>query len=169
MPIIRTARQEEADLLAEIGLRSWEKAMIPVGDTRPLLANARMAFQNFTRSRWITISVVEAGGVAAGWAAREELDENITDFWIDPQYQRQGLGSALLEVVENEIRDRGFESAALETHAKNREAVDFFQKHGYTVHWLTVTYNPKLDRDVQTIGLSKQLVELPVTGYGLEF
>jgi Acetyltransferases len=169
MPTIRTARQEEAVLLAEIGLRSWEKAMIQVGEIRPILANARMAFQNFTHSRWITISVVESGGVPAGWAAREQLDENITDFWIDPKYQRQGLGSALLEVVEGEIRDRGFESAALETHAKNRDAVDFFQKHGYAVNWLTVTYNPKLDRDVQTIGLSKRLVELPVTGYGQEF
>ncbi|MCL6706632.1 GNAT family N-acetyltransferase [Pseudomonas sp. R2.Fl] len=169
MATIRTARQDEADLLAEIGLRSWEKAMVPVGETRPMLENARMAFQNFTRSRWITISVVETGGVPAGWAAREQLDENITDFWIDPQYQGQGLGSALLEVVEGEIRDHGFEAAALETHAKNREAVDFFQKHGYTVHWLTVAYNPKLDRDVQTIGLSKQLVEPPATGYGQEF
>lgn len=169
MPIIRTARQEEADFLAEIGLRSWKMAMVPVGDTRPMLGNARMAFQNFTRSRWVTISVIESDGVPAGWAAREDLDENITDFWIDPQYQRRGFGSALLEVVENEIRDRGFEGAALETHAKNRPAVEFFLKHGYTVQWLTVTYNPKLDRDVQTIGLSKQLIELPTTGYGVEF
>lgn len=165
MANIRTARQEEADLLADIGIRSWEQAMIPVGETSPMLENARQAFQNFTRSRWITISVVESGGAVVGWAAREQLDENITDFWIDPQHQGQGLGSVLLEEVEDEIRKQGFEKASLETHALNRDAVVFFEKHGYSVHWLTIAYNPKLDRDVQTVGMSKQLVEPAGTGY----
>ncbi|MGX5666271.1 GNAT family N-acetyltransferase [Rhizobium daejeonense] len=165
MANIRTARQEEADLLADIGIRSWELAMIPVAETGSMLENASQAFQNFTRSRWITISVVESGGVVAGWAAREQLDENITDFWIDPQYQGQGLGSALLAEVEDEIRKQGFEKVSLETHALNRDAVGFFEKHGYSVHWLTITYNPKLDHDVQTVGMSKQLVEPAGTGY----
>lgn len=165
MANIRTARQEEADLLADIGIRSWELAMIPVAETGSMLENARQAFQNFTRSRWITISVVESGGAVAGWAAREKLDENITDFWIDPQHQGQGLGSVLLEEVEDEIRRQGFEKASLETHALNRDAVGFFEKHGYSVHWLTIAYNPKLDRDVQTVGMSKQLVEPAGTGY----
>ncbi|MBO3759880.1 GNAT family N-acetyltransferase [Ciceribacter sp. L1K22] len=169
MASIRTAREDEADVLAEIGLRAWEMAMLSVGETRPMLENASRAFLNFTHSRWITISVVEMGGVPAGWAARERLDENITDFWIDPQYQRRGLGSALLIEVEEELRSHGFEKVALETHARNRAAVDFFEKHGYGVNWLTVSYNPKLDRDIQTIGLSKQLVEPAGTGYGQEF
>ncbi|SMD05690.1 GNAT family N-acetyltransferase [Rhizobium sp. RU36D] len=169
MITIRNARLDEADLLAEIGLRAWEKAMIPVGETGAMLDNARRAFANFTHSSWITISVVEKSGQPAGWAAREALDENITDFWIDPDYQGLGLGKALLAEIEQEIVRQGFSKASLETHARNREAVDFFEKHGYTVHWLTVAYNPKLDRDVQSVGLSKQLVEEGPKPYGTEF
>lgn len=169
MITIRSARLDEAAILTDIGFRAWEKAMIPVGETKAMVENARMAFANFTRTGWLTISVVEVNGDAAGWAAREELDENITDFWIDPDFQRQGLGTALLEEVEKEILRQGFTKATLETHAKNGEAVDFFEKHGYAVHWLTVAYNPKLDRDVQTIGLSKPLVEDEPGGYGQEF
>lgn len=169
MITIRNARLDEADLLADIGLRAWEKAMIPVGETRTMLENARRAFLNFTHSSWITISVVEKSGVPAGWAAREELDENITDFWIDPDYQGQGLGKALLAEIEQEIVHQGFTKASLETHARNKEAVDFFERHGYTVHWLTTAYNPKLDRDVQSVGLSKQLVEEVPKVYGSEF
>lgn len=169
MTTIRGARQEEADLLTEIGLRAWEKAMIPVGETVAMLDNARSAFRHFTQTGWITISVVEKGGSPVGWAAREELDEMITDFWIDPDYQRQGLGSALLAEIEAEIIHQGLTEAKVETHAMNREAVNFFEKHGYAVHWLTVTYNPKLDRDVQSVGMSKQLVEKVPTAYGQEF
>lgn len=166
---IRNARQDEADLLAEIGLRAWEKAMIPVGETRAMIDHARRAFVNFTHSSWITISVIEKSGMAAGWAAREALDENITDFWIYPEYQGQGMGTALLAEIEAEIVRQGFTRATLETHAKNREAVDFFEKHGYAVHWLTITYNPKLDRDVQSVGLAKQLAEDKTRQYGGEF
>lgn len=169
MITIRSARLDEAAILTDIGFRAWEKAMIPVGETKAMVENARTAFANFTRTGWLTISVVELNGDAAGWAAREELDENITDFWIDPDFQRQGLGTALLDEVEKEILRQGFTKATLETHARNKEAVDFFEKHGYAVHWLTVAYNPKLDRDVQTIGLSKPLVEYEPGGYGQEF
>eukprot|EP01035_Chromulina_nebulosa_P053375 gene53375-72938_t len=111
MTTIRGARQEEADLLTQIGLRAWEKAMIPVGETQGMLDNARSAFLHFTRSGWITISVVEKSGSPVGWAAREELDEMITDFWVDPDYQRQGLGSALLAEIEAEMVNQGIAEA----------------------------------------------------------
>lgn len=169
MITIRNAREDEADILAEIGLRAWEKAMIPVGETKGMLDHARRAFSTFTHNYWLTISVVEKSGYPAGWAAREQLDEAITDFWIAPDYQGQGLGTALLAEIEAEIVRQGFTRAKLETHAKNDEAVRFFERHGYTVHWLSVAYNPKLDRDVQSVGLGKQLVEEKTPGYGEEF
>ncbi|GEO86430.1 MULTISPECIES: GNAT family N-acetyltransferase [Alphaproteobacteria] len=169
MITIRNARRDEAQLLADIGFRAWEKAMIPVGETKAMVENARAAFRNFTSSGWLTISVIELNGQPAGWAAREELDEDITDFWIDPEFQGMGLGTALLEELEKEILRQGFDKASLQTHARNEEAVHFFEKRGYSVHWLTIAYNPKLDRDVQSVGLSKQLAAPVVPGYGQEF
>ena len=156
MITIRSARQDEAASLAEIGLKAWESAMSMIEDSSVLREAAEAAFLSFTSHHWLTISVVEEDGIIAGWAARERLDETITDFWIDPLWQSRGLGTALLSSLEADIRHQGFDTARLETHARNG-AVAFFEKHGYTIHWLTVAYSPKLDRDVETVGLSKQL------------
>lgn len=166
---IRNAREGEADLLSEIGLRAWQKAMAAMGETDALLDAARSAFSNFTHSTWLTITVAELNGHPAGWAARENLDETISDFWIDPAFVRQGLGSALLERVEQDIAAQGFATAAMQTHSGNAEAIGFFQKHGYSIHWLSIVYNPKLDRDVPSVGLSKPLETQGDGTYGPDF
>jgi len=169
MATIRNAREDEVDFLAEIGFRSWEKAMVSIGEMTDMRASARAAFLNFTRSSWLTITVVEQGGALAGWAAREKLDELISDFWIDPYHQGHGFGRALLAEVEAEIVHQGFEMARVETHARNAEAVGFFEKQGYSINWLTVAYAPKIDRDVQSVGLSKRLVADEPDTYGPSF
>ncbi|MBP1844445.1 ribosomal-protein-alanine N-acetyltransferase [Rhizobium petrolearium] len=169
MATIRNAREDEVDILAEIGFRAWEKAMNSIGEMTDMRLNARAAFQNFTRSSWLTITVIEQGSTVAGWAARENLDELISDFWIDPVFQGHGLGKALLEEVEGEIVHQGFEIARVETHAQNAEAVGFFEKQGYSINWLSVVYSPKIDRDVQSVGLSKRLVAEAPDTYGPGF
>ncbi|SFB61132.1 ribosomal-protein-alanine N-acetyltransferase [Rhizobium sp. NFR07] len=169
MATTRNAREDEVDVLAEIGFRAWEKAMESIGEMTDMRDSALSAFRNFARSSWLTITVVEQHGYQAGWAAREHLDELISDFWIDPHYRRQGLGKALLAEVESEILRQGFEAARIETHAQNSEATGFFEKHGYRINWLSIAYSPKIDRDVQSVGLTKALVEAPPAAYGHEF
>ncbi|WJR67274.1 GNAT family N-acetyltransferase [Neorhizobium sp. CSC1952] len=169
MAIIRNAREDETDFLSEVGFRAWEKAMNAIGEMTDMRASARSAFQNFTRSSWLTVTVIEQGGTVAGWAARENLDELISDFWIDPAFQGHGLGRALIAEIEGEIVRQGFEVARIETHAQNAEAVGFFEKHGYSINWLSVAYSPKIDRDVQSVGLSKRLVTEEPETYGPGF
>ena len=153
---IRAARQDETLLLRDIGLRAWASAVSGIDVNPAMQAAAEAAFESFAVNHWLTISVVEDDGVMAGWAAREKLDETITDFWIDPDHQRRGLGTALLAAVEADILHQGFDTAELQTHARNA-AIAFFERGGYTIRWLSVAYSPKLDRDVETVGLSKRL------------
>jgi ribosomal-protein-alanine N-acetyltransferase len=166
---IRNAHEGETDILTNIGLRAWQKAMAPIGGADGMMQGAMDAFANFTRNSWLTITVIEKNGVACGWAAREKLDENITDFWIDPDVLREGLGSALLAQIEADIAAQGFETAALQTHSSNDEAIGFFKAHGYAIHWLSVVYSPALDRDLPTVGLSKSLVADDENTYGNGF
>lgn len=166
---IRNAREDEIDALTGIGLRAWAQAMGPIGGTEAMQQNALRAFADFVRSSWIKITVIEESGQPVGWAAREALDEKITDFWIEPGHQRRGLGSELLKAVEEEVEQYGFDEIRLETHAHNTDAVGFFEKNGYRVNWLSVAYAPKIDQDVQSVGMSKQLVAHPEPVYGLEF
>ncbi len=156
MIVIRNAQEQEAEVLAAIGLRAWRQATTALGITTTLYDNAASAFSNFTRSSWLAIRVAEFGGAVAGWAAREHFNEAISDFWIDPDFQRRGIGSLLLADIERQILQRDFETIRLETHAQNEPAVAFFRHHGYSVNWLSVSYAPKLDRDVQSVGLQKQ-------------
>lgn len=162
----RNAREDDCAILAEIGYRSWDSAMSKIGETTSMAANAMVAFESFVAHAWLTITVVESDGAIGGWAARERLDESISDFWIDPTFTRQGLGKVLLAAVEAEMVEQGLDKATVQTHARNREAVAFFESQGYRIHWLSVAYSPKLDRDVESVGLSKELVSEAAGTYG---
>ncbi|MBW9066267.1 GNAT family N-acetyltransferase [Rhizobium herbae] len=156
---VRPAREEEILVLTAIGLEAWEKAVSGVADAQAMRRVAELAFLSFLRSKWFSVSVIEFGGEAAGWAAREENDGHISDLWIRPAAQRGGLGSVLLAELERRILADGFEAADIKTHAQNVPAIGFFRKHGYSINWLSTAYAPKLDRDVESVGMSKSLEE----------
>lgn len=166
MITVRNARGEDVPELVEIGVRAWGQAVVGVVDLQVRSEHARNAFQQFLGEKWLRVSVVESEGVLAGWASREALDDEISDLWVDPPQQKKGLGSALLAAMEAEITAAGFEAARLQTHARNTAAVGFFQKHGYSVNWLSVDYSERLDRDVESVGLRRQLVADEPIGYG---
>lgn len=159
MALIRNARSDEVEILAAIGISAWQSALEAIGEAGSMHQGARDAFVHFVRASWVTITVIEEGGAIAGWAAREGLDEEISDFWVHPAYQRRGLGRALLDAIEARAVAQGFEELRLKTHARNAAAIAFFKAHGFSVRWLTVAYAPMLDRDVETIGLSKSVVD----------
>ncbi len=163
---IRSARESDVPFLVGIGLRAWEQAVAGVADWGNLRQNAENAFVGFLTDHWLMIVVAEKGGTVAGWAAREELDDQITDLWVDPACQGHGVGSALLAEMERQIVEHGYEEAGLQTHARNIRALGFFKKHDYAIRWLSVAYSPKLDRDVESIGLSKHLVQEAESDYG---
>lgn len=161
MVLIRSARQDEAELLAAIGFRAWDSTADGWGDAPDIRENAMTAFERFARNNWLTIDVAEQAAQVVGWAAREKLDNNITDIWVEPLFQRSGVGSALLEHMENEVKGLGHETITTEVHAENVAALDFFKKAGFTVSWMTTAWSAKLDRDVDTIGLKKALFAPP--------
>ncbi|MCF3641393.1 GNAT family N-acetyltransferase [Rhizobium sp. TRM95111] len=167
MIIVRNARSEDVRTLVEIGMRAWEQAVIGVADLDVLGANARNAFETFLVNNWLAVTVAERAGQTVGWAAREELDDQISDLWVEPALQRQGIGSRLLSAVEAEMMAAGYEAARLQTHARNEPAVAFFRARGYSVHWLSIVYSPKLDRDIESIGLSRQMVSSEPFSYGM--
>jgi len=166
MITVRNALEEDVPGLIEIGVRAWEQAVTGAVDLQMRRDHARNAFQQFLANHWLRVSLAEMDGTPAGWASREALDDEITDLWVDPFYQRKGLGSALLAVMEAEVVAAGFDAARLQTHARNVAAVSFFRKHGYTMGWLSVAYSARLDRDVESVGLSRQLVADGPIGYG---
>lgn len=166
MITVRNAREADVPTLVEIGVRAWEQAIVGVADLQVRRDHARNAFQQFLSGRWLRVTVAEFDGMMAGWASREALDDEISDLWVEPFQQKKGLGSALLRAMEEEIVAAGFEAARLQTHARNVAAVAFFQSRGYAVNWLSVDYSQRLDRNIESVGLRRQLVADEPLGYG---
>jgi ribosomal-protein-alanine N-acetyltransferase len=157
MTIIRNAREEDAPVLAAVGMRAWESAVAGWVDTALMRVNATRAFTDFTQRAFLTIDVAEQAGEISGWAARENFDNHVTDLWVDPTWQGQGVGQLLLQKLEAEIEAQGYESVRIETHSQNAHAIDFLKRQGYAISWMTAVWSPQLDRDVDTIGLVKPL------------
>jgi GNAT superfamily N-acetyltransferase len=57
-------------------------------------------------------------------------DYKINEFFVDPAYQRHGLGAALLKGVEKALKERGFDGISLFTQA-GMPSFDFYQKNGF--------------------------------------
>lgn len=154
---IRYARNEDVAALVEIGLAAWESAASGVADLTTLRDNARIAFHRFLADQWLTVILAEGDGVPAGWIAREARDDQISDLWVLPELHRQGVGSALLLAMEDEMRTTGFAEAGLQTHARNEQAIAFFRRHDYAVAWLSTSYVARMDSNMESIGMRKPL------------
>lgn len=89
-----------------------ERGGIPLND-RPFAFSFRRHFR--------TIAVVE-GQICWDWCYIDTL-------WVDEKHRNQGLGTALMQTVENEARSKNVVGIYLWT--QSWEAPHFYEKHGY--------------------------------------
>lgn len=158
--IIRAARSIEITTLAALGVLAWEQALENSGEnTQSFLEGAQASYFHFCSENWPLIIVIEVDGEVLGWGAIDPNENNITDLWVLPDFQRQGLGGLLLAELEKQVISREFETIELETHAKNSNAISFFKKHGFAVSSLKSAYAPSLDKTLDTIEMRKTFEE----------
>jgi ribosomal-protein-alanine N-acetyltransferase len=70
-------------------------------------------------------------GLGCLWAIVDEA--HITIVAVQPQYQHQGLGQALLLALLNSAHQRGLERSTLEVRISNQSAICLYQKFGFKV------------------------------------
>jgi ribosomal-protein-alanine N-acetyltransferase len=68
-------------------------------------------------------------GMGCFWSILDEA--HITIMAVHPQYQRQGLGQALLYSLLKTACTKGLERATLEVRASNLAAISLYQKFGF--------------------------------------
>ena len=56
-------------------------------------------------------------------------DAQLSGFYLDPNYQRQGAGTLLFNVLFNKLRDRGIKSIAAWCIQDNQSARQFYEKN----------------------------------------
>lgn len=75
-----------------------------------------------------------------GTGALVQLDPTTAEIkrmWVAVNYQRQGIGRLLLDHLLNQARAGGYRTIQLETTATWQQAVNFYQKAGFTLTHLT--------------------------------
>lgn len=80
---------------------------------------------------WPHIILAESGGDAAAAAAR--LGDLIALLWVRPAKQRMGIGSALLNILETDLRRSGFKAGRLECFSDNIKAIRFYRAKGWQI------------------------------------
>lgn len=57
----------------------------------------------------------------------------ITELWVKPEYQKQGIGHALMEVAKEQARLERRRALILETQSCNENAISFYLHEGFTL------------------------------------
>ncbi|WP_421950258.1 GNAT family N-acetyltransferase [Pelagibacterium sp.] len=162
--ILRRASIAEADKLGKLAFASWDSSMrhIISPESEEGMAAERAAlelsFQLFCITASDAITVAEQGGELVGWGAREPMSDYISDLWVIPAHQRNGIGRSILSAVEQDIFRAGHDVAVLETHAENGGAIRFYAREGYGIVWRGIKFSRMLGQRVEKVRMEKQLV-----------
>ena len=123
--IYRNFVPDDLEAVAEL-----EKSAFPVGPyTKAMLKRIFRMRESFN-------IIAEEGGKIVGYIIAIPLDgesADIESIAVHPDFQRTGLGTKLMAMMEKEILKRGFSATILEVRDMNTEAISFYKKHGYTI------------------------------------
>jgi GNAT superfamily N-acetyltransferase len=155
--LVRPPKPEDAeglgvaarDLAEQYAAREPERFHVP--DRTAQVAALRSELQAPLPDNEVWL-VAEVAGEAVG-QAYAKLHEPVTDaavhvlrdagrrrayleyMAVQAQYQRQGIGSRLLEAIEQWARENGAELISLGTNLRsNFGAIEFYERHGYEKH-----------------------------------
>ncbi|SDG78545.1 GNAT family N-acetyltransferase [Pelagibacterium luteolum] len=161
---LRRASIAEADKLGRLAFAAWDSSMRHVinPESEEALdverAALELSFQLFCITACNSITVAEHDGALVGWGAREPMSDYISDLWVAPPHQRNGIGRALLSTVEQDIFRSGHDVSVLETHAENGGAIRFYAREGYGIVWRGMKFSRMLGQRVEKVRMEKQLV-----------
>ena len=103
--------------------------ILPEGALKPWTEGDQLNLD--VNNAWQNMIVVEKGreivAVAAGF------NDLVGLIWVHPAHQRKGLGGRLLNLVEAEIKESGYETAKLACFSANEGAIRFYQDKGWKI------------------------------------
>lgn len=159
MIITRKARPEEIPVLAQIGQQAWRKGigpLVPPEVVRKIEANN--PFIPFLSDLGERILVAEIDHKAAGFCASENDDDSISDLWVSSEFEGRGVGTTLLQTMEQAFLAKGFRRASLSVAAGNHRAHGLYLHLGYVEIWRGNRFDPILEANLEKMDLVKSLV-----------
>lgn len=141
---VRTARLRDADVLAHLQVRAWQRAyrgLMPDAFLDDLSVADRIGQWHEVLGdppRRSSQLVAEDAGRVTGFvlAGGEELEADATRgqiyaLYVDPECWRHGVGGTLLVAACDRLRSAGFHHAVLWVHEANERARSFYGAAGW--------------------------------------
>jgi ribosomal protein S18 acetylase RimI-like enzyme len=140
---IRPATPADAEAIAEVGVRSWREGYRGIVseaiDPERAWNPDRLAERLEAPKPEARTIVADAGGAVVGFvllgACRDEdAHGDVGEVWalyVDPDYWRAGVGSALVRAALGELRTAGFAEARLWTLGESGRNLSFYEALGF--------------------------------------
>lgn len=158
MVVIRRAIEADIAAIAAVGSSAWASNIFSF---EPELPGMRMhvtrAFHDFAENSFGNVLVAEVDATIVGWGARDEDNDYISDLWVNPVVQGQGIGSVLLRTMKSAIKQAGYTKARISTHARNVRAIKLYQREGFIIVEQGSEWSTSLEREIDKV---KMLAEL---------
>jgi len=123
--LIRPATSEDVSAIVAIQLRNPHAAQWQASDYARLAGDPGGV---------LLVAEAARGQILGFVAAQRVADEaELQNLAVDPEYQRHGIGQALLEGVHGRLRATGTKRVYLEVRPSNQSALALYQSSGYSI------------------------------------
>lgn len=80
-----------------------------------------------------TFFVAEKDGIVVGYVISRVVSDrgHVLAIAVDPKHRKKGIGRALMDVVEERLRESKAREIWLEVRVSNRGAIEFYKKLGF--------------------------------------
>lgn len=134
--MIRKASPEDAEgilrVINEANKQAYREIIPSKHFREPVITEGELLEMLREKIFYIYMRGGEIKGVAA--LLLREDESGVMDWvYVLPRYQRSGIGTALVNRLEDEVKERGLEKLMLKTPEKARWAVEFYLKLGYRI------------------------------------
>ena len=155
---LRQAITADLAIIARIGADAWASHIFSHETEEPdQRRRAELAFLHSAQDYLDYILVAEQNGVICGWGARDTNQNYISDIWVDPAHQGQGIGTLLVDALLAQIVMLGFQTAEIGTHARNLPAIKLYEKCGFRIIRRYEEWSDSLARVVEKVKMQTNL------------
>lgn len=134
---VRSPRLEDLkEILNVINItnRPFYKGIVPPGRFKdPFMSDEELKEEFKRKDFYVCEQEGRIVGVAAFEASRTHLTKvgTVTRMYVLPEFQRKGIGTALITQIEEKAKGEGIEEILIPTDPKATWAISFYKRRGY--------------------------------------
>ena len=158
-PTLYAMTEADRDAVGLIGIRAWlsSSAFDDAYLDPAVIKRVRGEFLAFARETHCDLVVAKKGDVVVGWGARAGAADAISDIWIDPDHQGEGIGRLLVTHFVQAMQSSGITMAKIGTHAKNVHAIAAYERCGFRIVWRGRQWSQSMGVELDKVRLEKPL------------